>query len=729
MQICPHCEQHTEMETCPHDGSETVSLASWTPELADARLGAVLDDRYRIEERIGVGAMGRVYRATDTRVARKVAVKVLRAELAGDAEAQARFRQEVSVLARLHHRHIVHLYDHGLTEDGALFLVMELLSGRSLASVVREDAPLDPRRVVSMAQAVLEALVEAHAEGVVHRDLKPENLFLHAKRRTGEIVKVLDFGIAKILGTTTVDGLPLTHRGVVLGTPNYLSPEQLRGQAVTPKSDLYAFGAIVYELLTGHRPFDHLPASEVARAHVEVPAPPPEVKGRRLEGPLVDLIMACLAKDPSDRPPSAEEALITLEGFEDRPLRALKRRETVPSFPVVSDAKVADAAPKPRTGRRVLVPTTPRERKSAEPAPAPVSTSRSAKRRVSVAEMDAVAAREAASEARVAPPFESMQTGRSVSTQFRPEPARRPRTGLAVGGLFALAAGLVLAFVLWPADPESEAVERVVNLPASAEHASVVRAVAETAPTIEPAPAVTATAAPQKEGVAAPTVATAAQKADGLGEIAPQAGVGALTGVALGAPLDPSSAAADPAVAPAVAPATALPTEGAGDADPESPAIAAPNGGVEAAPARPARPAEVVAAPAPAIAETCRTELVTDPAGAAVYVDGRRIGQTPMFVEWPVGAQAPTVELVSGGRREKVTLSESDAGRARTIALTPPPAPEPAPVVAPEPPAAAKARLKTTKPARKTPTPKVAPKPAPAKKAGETGAGAWGPVD
>ncbi|MCB9726918.1 MAG: protein kinase [Deltaproteobacteria bacterium] len=720
MRICPHCERQTDAASCPEDNTETVSLATWTPALGDACIGALLNDRYQIEERIGVGAMGRVYRATDTRVAREVAVKVLRAELASDAEAQARFRQEVSVLARLHHRHIVHLYDHGVTDDGALFLVMEMLSGRSLAALIREEAPLDPRRVVRLAQGVLEALVEAHAEGVVHRDLKPENLFLHTRRRSGDILKVLDFGIAKILGTTTVDGLPLTHKGVVLGTPHYLAPEQLRGQAVTPRTDLYAFGAIVYELLTARRPFDDVESGDVARAHVESPVPPPQVKGRRLEGPLVDLVMSCLAKDPAERPPSAEEALIALEGFEDRPLRALKRRETVPSFPVVSgDARSgAEAAPRPRTGRRVLVPTTPRERKPTRPA-MPVADP------VSVAEFQASEARAAASEARIAPPFESMQTGRSVSTQWSREP--KPRRRRYVVGAIALAAGIGALMVLMPRGGQTPVLDHVETVTAAAEHAEAERAVAESAPALPVDEAAVAESAPQRAAAVAPSEATAA---------------GAPSGQL------PSRAAAEAVVAPAVAPATA-----------SHDGVEA-GGAPEAAQALVAEP--VTEAPAP-----LRAEVASEPAGATVFSDGRRIGQTPMWIEWPADAAPPALELVSEGVHTSVQLVAGDAGKRRTVTLQAPvkQTPESATSDQPAPkadksdkkversdrkvdrkperaaPKADKSDKKASEPTRahrtsrgsdsaaKKAEPAPAKKAEPAKKPERTGAGTWGPVD
>lgn len=768
MRICPHCEQHTEAAACPQDGAETVSLDAWTPDLGDSCLGALLNGRYRIEERIGIGAMGRVYRATDTRVARKVAVKVLRAELASDAEAQARFRQEVSVLARLHHRHIVHLYDHGVTDGGSLFLVMELLNGRSLAQVIREEAPMDPRRVVHLAQAVLDALVEAHAEGIVHRDLKPENLFLHTKRRTGEVVKVLDFGIAKVLGTTTIDGLPLTHRGVVLGTPHYLAPEQLRGQAVTPRSDLYAFGAIIYELLTGHRLFDHLPAAAVAQAHVETPAPPPEIKGRRLEGPLVDLVMACLAKDPAQRPHSAEEALIALEDFQERPLRALKRRETVPSFPVVTlDTKsAAGATPKPRTGRRVLVPTTPRERKPTQPA-MPVADP------ASIAAFAASEAAVAATEARTAPPFESMQTGRSVSTQWNRDQRKKKARGLYVAGGLALAAGLGALLIMLPRGEQVPALERVINLPASAEHAEVVRAVADTAPSMAASGTQAAASAPQRSAAAAPAAPTAAAPA---GEAATQPGLGAAEAPA--PPEIPSSAAADLAVAPAVAPVTAPHEEAAAGAPPAPGAT--PEDGA----------APEIASAQPAVVGTLRVEVVTDPAGAAIYVKGARVGRTPMWVEWPEHTEPPTVELVRGSTRQTVKLGVADAGTSRKVTLIAAPeaaphkpatprkaaphkpatptraaphepatstkaAPKPTPAAteepavkpapaSPEKPAAKPtpatpekpAATPATKPATKgdtsgdkAPVPEASPRAPTPKKASETGAGTWGPVD
>ncbi|MCC6619989.1 MAG: serine/threonine protein kinase [Deltaproteobacteria bacterium] len=275
---------------------------------SDPRLGTLFEGRYRIDAPLGRGGFGAVYRATQIGVERPVALKILDARHLADRDESARFEQEARIVANLDHPHVVRLYEAGRAATGELFLVMELVVGESLARRVRRDGPLADADVVRFGRQILGALVEAHAHGVVHRDLKTENLQVTRHPRRGDIVKLLDFGIAKAPSISS-GSAPRTRAGLIVGTPKILAPEQICRDPVTPRTDLYAFGCVVYELLTGRPPFVCRSAGAYARAHLsETPAWPVR-RGELLAGPLVELVMQCLEKRPEDRPPSAEALL------------------------------------------------------------------------------------------------------------------------------------------------------------------------------------------------------------------------------------------------------------------------------------------------------------------------------------------------------------------------------------------------------------------------------------
>jgi eukaryotic-like serine/threonine-protein kinase len=251
-----------------------------------------LRGRYRLEARIAVGGMGEVWRARDTRLGRIVAVKLLRPEYAGSAEFRDRLRLEARHTAMLSHPGLVQVrdYDNG-PAGGAPYLVMEYVAGPSLAAVLRAEGTLSPGRVLGLIAQAAEALACAHAAGIVHRDMKPANVLID-----GGQVKIADFGIAQTAGA-----VPVTLPGLVIGTPAYLSPEQVAGLPATPASDLYGLGIIAYECLTGRPPFAGSPLA-VALAHRERPLPP--LPGT-VSGPVAELVAALTAKDPLRRPGDA----------------------------------------------------------------------------------------------------------------------------------------------------------------------------------------------------------------------------------------------------------------------------------------------------------------------------------------------------------------------------------------------------------------------------------------
>ncbi len=274
--------------------------------------GSVFQERYRIDRKLGAGGMGSVYLGEQLSVGRKVAIKIMLAGRDADLKGVARFQQEARAAARLRHGNIVQLIDFGQTVDHRLFLVMEHVDGSSLAELIDDEAPLAPERIIDIGLQALDALSEAHAARIIHRDLKPPNLMIALDRRGRDLVKVLDFGIAKVHGEGAA-AMTLTQAGVAIGSPQYMPPEQARGQAVSVRSDLYSLGCILYEMLTGELPFDGEGATDFMMAHVTETPKPPMVDGEEVTGPLVALIGHCLAKREQDRPVSADEAHRRLE--------------------------------------------------------------------------------------------------------------------------------------------------------------------------------------------------------------------------------------------------------------------------------------------------------------------------------------------------------------------------------------------------------------------------------
>ena len=311
---CPKClRQFDAGETvCPVDetplGAE-ATVGGATPLPSDALLGLVLDDKYRLDERLGEGGMGTVYRATHLLIERPVAVKVLNPRLVADDTARERFRREARAAGRLQHTNAVAVTDFGETREGLVYLVMELLVGKPLREVLARDAPLDPARAVSLMLQISAAVEAAHEAGIIHRDLKPGNIFLVQRPDSPYIVKVLDFGIAKIAADdgefSAVD--TLTGIGVMIGTPRYMSPEQCDGAQLTPASDVYSLGVILYEMLTGQTPFSGVSPLALALKHSsESPRPPRELVGT-IPPALEAVVLHALEKPPETRPADAGE--------------------------------------------------------------------------------------------------------------------------------------------------------------------------------------------------------------------------------------------------------------------------------------------------------------------------------------------------------------------------------------------------------------------------------------
>jgi len=307
--LCPHCGQvhPASWSHCPNTGKPIAA--------GPALIGRIIADRYRILGLIGEGGMGAVYEAEHLHVGRRVALKRLHPELAADANSVQRFQREARAAGRTGHENVVDVIDLGFADDGAPYLVMELLEGENLAERLRRERQLSPQRACHVVGQVLAALEAVHAHGVIHRDLKPDNIFLTRRGARRDYVKVLDFGVSKVRDLEA-DNASLTRTGVMVGTPHYMSPEQARGvRALDHRVDLYACGVILYEALSGQLPFrgdnyhallQAILAGEPTRLSVIVPS---------LDAALVDLVHRALSRAPDERFADAGAMLDALVRF------------------------------------------------------------------------------------------------------------------------------------------------------------------------------------------------------------------------------------------------------------------------------------------------------------------------------------------------------------------------------------------------------------------------------
>ncbi len=305
--LCPTCgaRYSSEHEFCSLDGAR-LRMAT---EEADAQLGLVLDGRYRLEGAIGQGASGTVYRARQLSVDRHVAIKVMHSERARDPQKIRRFEAEARTLSKLRHPNSLALIDFGHTDEGHPFIVSPLLEGASLRDVLRDEGTLEVERLIAILRQVCEALEEAHGLGLVHRDLKPENIFLerHGER---EVVRVIDYGIALALE----DEERLTEDGKTIGTIDYMSPEQIRGDPLDDRSDVYTLGVVAYECLRGSPPFSGSSRSSVMLQHLQDEPVALDELRPELPGLLVDAIMRALEKFPEHRFENARDFRHALGG-------------------------------------------------------------------------------------------------------------------------------------------------------------------------------------------------------------------------------------------------------------------------------------------------------------------------------------------------------------------------------------------------------------------------------
>ena len=360
------------------------------PPSGDPVIGRLLDGRYLIQSRIARGGMATVYRAVDTRLDRTVAVKIMHPHLAEDTDFAARFVREARAAARLNHGGVVGVFDQG-DDDGLVYLAMEYVPGRTLRDVMSDEAPLPPLRAVQLMERVLDALAAAHTAKIVHRDVKPENVLI----TPGGGVKVADFGLARAIST---DSTTTATGGLLIGTVSYLAPELVLGESADARSDVYAAGVVLYELLTGGKPHQGETPIQVAYRHVnnDVPAPSDQAG---LDWQIPDFVDALVARattrDPDLRPTDAGVLLRQLrrvrsaleQGVHDDPeladdLRPQpgrvedEREDTVPD-PLLEPAPVGAPAPAPNHDdheHTLVVGVVPQDGAPAAPPPPPSTT-------------------------------------------------------------------------------------------------------------------------------------------------------------------------------------------------------------------------------------------------------------------------------------------------------------------------------------------------------------------
>ncbi len=289
--------------------------------MADLLIGTILSDRYRLETKVGEGAMGWVFLAEHTEIGKKFAVKVLRPSLCRLPEAVSRFRREARAASQIGSKHIVDITDFGTTDTGAAFYVMEHLQGKDLATVLKENKRLPWPRVKGIMQQLCSALQAAHDEGITHRDVKPANFFLVDGHPEGDFIKVLDFGIARL--ASPKDSI-VTQTGVVMGTPDFMAPEQAQGRHVDHRADIYSLGAAAYSMLTGRPPFVGKNEYDVIYKQLnDEPEPPSQVaKDADIPKWVDEVVLKAMRKDPDERFPTMRDFAKALEEPAPQPAAA-----------------------------------------------------------------------------------------------------------------------------------------------------------------------------------------------------------------------------------------------------------------------------------------------------------------------------------------------------------------------------------------------------------------------
>jgi len=345
LKVCPTCSvEYPETERfCPKDGT----ALHWQSGVSTDLVGSVIAERYHVLRRLGAGGMGRVYLAEHVKMGRSCAIKVLHPSMASDAEAISRFNREAANASRIEHPNVAAIYDFGETADGLLYLAMQYVEGRTLNDIMKSDGALSPLRVSDIVRQAAEGLYAAHAMNIVHRDLKPDNIMVSADADGADSVKVVDFGIAKSTGDVAQG---VTRTGVVVGTVEYMSPEQISGSEVDGRSDQYALALVAFNLLTGDLPY---PASSTASTMVaRLTEPPRTLSQIRPDVPwpneLENVLTRALERDASRRYPSVRDFAHALHaGIAMMPSATSATTRQAPVASAASDAPTELVSPLP----------------------------------------------------------------------------------------------------------------------------------------------------------------------------------------------------------------------------------------------------------------------------------------------------------------------------------------------------------------------------------------------
>lgn len=338
--------EHTGAEA----DAEAAAIAAQKPKDALLEPGTLIDERFRIESLLGKGGMGAVYRAIDTHSGEPVALKTLLPSTERDPVLQRRFAREAEVIERLQHPNFVRLIHHGQREGEPSYVAMELLDGDALSEVLERERRLPPRRALHIVQHLLHGLSYAHERGVIHRDLKPENVMLLERDADPDFAKLLDLGIAKLMSADDARRTRLTGQNELIGTPLYISPEMLRGEALDGRADLYSLTVLLYEMLASRPPFEASTSTALFAMHLVTPPPPlgniaPDIA----IVPLEQLLQAGLAKEPSARIPTADSYLRRIEELLrldwDKLPKATRMAATVPPSAKKPDRAGVNVAP------------------------------------------------------------------------------------------------------------------------------------------------------------------------------------------------------------------------------------------------------------------------------------------------------------------------------------------------------------------------------------------------
>ncbi len=298
MKICPQCAGSFDdkLTICPNDNAELIQSTAGPP---DPMIGRVLAGRYRLTQKIGEGGMGVIYKAIHVMMGRTCAIKLLTNISADHQTAVVRFNREAKMASSIDNPHAVTIFDFGENEEGVLYLVMEFIDGKPLSQLMIKEKQVDPKRAVNITSQIAEALEAAHRLGIVHRDLKPDNIMLCQKPGEPDYVKVLDFGIAKSVSDDGSDNV--TKTGYVLGTPVYMSPEQLAGEKVDGRSDIYSLAIIVYEMICGGLPFEGENSQAIMIKRIMTDPVPLRDRLPSVNDALEREVMAALSRDPETR--------------------------------------------------------------------------------------------------------------------------------------------------------------------------------------------------------------------------------------------------------------------------------------------------------------------------------------------------------------------------------------------------------------------------------------------